>query len=198
VAASRRRSLLIGSVIGLVVGAVAAILIVTIGGGGSASTPEARLTNPGAVPEPGSIGTSKDLSGRSLPGNTYARLGGGSTTLASYAGTPLIINLWSTTCEPCKTEMPAIQQVHQALGDKVHIVGLDRADVQSKAVSFAKNIGVTYDILFDPDDTFAPAMNIAIFPTTVLVGADGRVVTTHAGAMTAAELTALIQQAFPS
>jgi thiol-disulfide isomerase/thioredoxin len=121
----------------------------------------------------------------------------GTATWASYRGTPLVINVWSTTCEPCKTEMPAIQQVHEQVGTRVRIVGLDRADVTSKAVSFAKSTGVTYDLLSDLDDTFVQSLGIAIFPTTVFVAADGSIVLTHAGAMTASELRSLIDQAFP-
>jgi thiol-disulfide isomerase/thioredoxin len=185
----------IGSIIGIVVGTLAAVLIATVGTG---SRPDAVLNQPGAVPEPASIGTASDLNGRPLPTTAYQRLdGSGTATWASYRGTPLVINVWSTTCEPCKTEMPAIQRVHQQLGTRVRIVGLDRADVRGNAVSFARQTGVTYDLLNDPDDSFVQSLGIAIFPTTVFVAADGSIVRTHAGAMTASELTSLVSQAFP-
>ena len=93
--------------------------------------------------------------------------------------------------------MPAFQEVHEALGDRVSFVGLDRADSRSAARSFASDRGITYDLLFDPDDTFAPTMGVAIMPTTLLVSPQGVVVKTLAGAIDAAQLTNAINEAFP-
>jgi cytochrome c biogenesis protein CcmG, thiol:disulfide interchange protein DsbE len=194
VAWSRRRSVLVGVVAGIAVGTLAAV---AIGLTGSASTPDARLTQPGIVQEP-EIGTAKDVSGTPLPDHTFDLLAGGSTSFARYRGKPLVLNVWASWCPPCQQEMPAFEQVHQALGDRVQFAGLDRADSRSDAKSFATQRGITYDLLFDPSDEFAPAVGIAVMPTTLLVSPDGVVVKTHAGVMDAAELTKLIDQTFPA
>jgi thiol-disulfide isomerase/thioredoxin len=190
---TRRRSIVTGVVVGLAVGALAAVLIGTTGG---TAKPDAELTAPGPSADPG-IGTAVDVSGTHLPDLSFDLLAGGTARLADYRGTPLVVNVWASWCPPCQQEMPAFEQVHQALGDRVRIVGLDRADGRDAAAAFAAKRNITYPLLFDPEDTFAPVVGIAVMPTTLLVSADGVVVKTHAGTLDATELTKLIDETFP-
>jgi thiol-disulfide isomerase/thioredoxin len=184
--------LLIGGVIGLLVGTLAAVLIATTG----TNAKPAVLETPGGQPRSASIGTAANLGGRRLPTDAYNRLDGGTATLARYEGTPLVVNVWSSTCPPCKAEMPAIESVHDQLGNSVHFVGLDYSDSPGAARAAATTAGVTYDILLDPADSFITKLGIAIFPTTLFVGANGTVVKTHAGAMSETDLMSLVHEAF--
>jgi thiol-disulfide isomerase/thioredoxin len=203
---SRRRGVVVGAVIGLVVGTVAAVAI-ALGGGDTNAGTDVILTQPGSVQEPATSSgqepatfpVAKEVQGTPLPDDTFDRLaGGGTASFADYRGTPLVVNVWAAWCPPCQQEMPAFEQVHQAMGDRVRFVGLDRADSRSDAQAFAKQRNITYDLLFDPDDTFAPQIGVAVMPTTLLVSADGVVVKTLAGTVSADELTAAINEAFPA
>ena len=194
---SRRRGVIVGAAIGVVVGTVAAVAIALSGGDTHAGT-DVVLTQPGSVQEPATFPVAKEVQGTPLPGGTFDRLtGDGTATFADYRGTPLVVNVWAAWCPPCQQEMPAFEQVHQAMGDRVRFVGLDRADSRSDAQAFAKQRNITYDLLFDPDDTFAPAMGVAVMPTTLLVSADGVVLKTLSGTVSANALTAAIQETFP-
>jgi len=194
---SRRRSVLVGAVTGLVIGTLAAVVIVSTGDG--ASKPDAVLAQPGPTSPPDSFPVAKEVQGTPLPDGTFEHLSGdGSARFADYRGAPLVVNVWAAWCPPCQQEMPDFERVHQAMGDRVHFVGLDRADSRSAAQSFAAQRGITYDLLFDPDDTFAPAVGVAVMPTTLLVSADGVVVKTLSGTVSANALTAAINEAFPS
>jgi peroxiredoxin len=194
---SRRRSVLVGVLAGLVIGTAAAIVIANTGD--SAGKPDVVLGQPGASGEPGTFPVAKDVKGTPLPDGTFEHLsGGGSARLADYRGTPLVINVWAAWCPPCQQEMPDFQRVHEALGDRVRFVGLDRADSRSAAQQFASERGITYDLLFDPDDTFAPDIGVAVMPTTLLVSPDGIVVKTLSGTVSADQLTAAVQEAFPA
>jgi len=192
VAWTRRRSIVAGVVIGVTAGPLAAVLI-GLSGGGSSST--VHLTQPGPTQEPG-IGVAKDVSGQTLPDGAFDLLAGGRAQLTDYRGKPLVLNVWASWCPPCAQEMPAFQQVHQALGDKVQIVGLDRNDARDAATDFMTARHITYPLLFDPDDVVSPRLGIAVMPTTLFVSADGVVVKSHAGALTADELTKLVQESF--
>jgi thiol-disulfide isomerase/thioredoxin len=191
VAWTRRRRIVAGAVIGVVVGTVAA-LVIGLSGDQTSTT---HLTSPGGAQEP-VIGTARDMSGETIPDQRFDLLAGGSARLADYRGKPLVLNVWAAWCPPCQQEMPAFEQVHQALGDKVQIVGLDRADGRDAAVSFAAERHITYPLLFDPDDTFAPELGIAVMPTTLFVSADGVVVKSRAGTFDAATLTKTVQETF--
>jgi thiol-disulfide isomerase/thioredoxin len=198
---SRRRGVLVGAVAGLIIGTVAAVVIASTGGsaGTGGQKPDAVLEQPGPASEPGTFPVAKEVQGTPLPDGTYQRLSGdGSVRFADYRGTPLVVNVWAAWCPPCQQEMPDFERVHQAMGDRVRFVGLDRADSRSDAQQFAAQRKITYDLLFDPDDTFAPAMGVAVMPTTLLVSPDGVVVKTLAGTVTADQLTAALQEAFPA
>jgi thiol-disulfide isomerase/thioredoxin len=188
---TRRRSIAVGGVIGLAVGTVAAVLIALSGG----DSPTTHLTTPGGEQTPG-IGTARDMSGEELPDQTFDLLAGGTARLSDYRGKPLVLNVWAAWCPPCQQEMPAFEQVHQALGDKVQIVGLDRADGRDAAISFAAARHITYPLLFDGDDIFSPKLGISVMPTTLFVSADGVVVKSHAGTFDAATLTKTVQETF--
>jgi cytochrome c biogenesis protein CcmG/thiol:disulfide interchange protein DsbE len=194
---SRRRSVLVGAVTGLVIGTIAALVIASTGG--SASKPDAVLDQPGPASAPDSFPVAKEVQGTPLPDGTFEHLsGGGSARFADYRGTPIVVNVWAAWCPPCQQEMPDFERVHQAMGDRVRFVGVDRADGRSAAQSFAAQRGITYDLLFDPDDTFAPGVGVAVMPTTLLVSADGIVVKTLSGTVSADALTAAINEAFPA
>lgn len=196
---SRRRSVLVGVVAGLLIGTAVAIVIASTGDSAGTGKPDVVLDQPSAASGPGTFPVAKDVKGTPLPDGTFEHLsGGGSARLADYRGTPLVINVWAAWCPPCQQEMPDFQRVHEALGDRVRFIGLDRADSRSAAQQFASERGITYDLLFDPDDTFAPEIGVAVMPTTLLVSPDGVVVKTLSGTVSADQLTAAIQEAFPA
>ena len=133
-----------------------------------------------------------DVTGKAAPNPTFNLLDGGSTSLSAYRGTPVVLNFWATTCAPCIKEMPAIESVHQALGDKVAFVGIDVRDSVSGGQEFVKRTGVTYTIGRDPSGDIFTSFDAVNLPTTVLIDAKGQVVASHMGALTAKQLQSLI------
>src|SRR5213079_103304 len=61
-------------------------------------------------------------------------------------GVPTVINFFASTCTPCVSEMPALEKVHQKLGDKVQILGLAMRDDKEDALGIVRRTGVTYDV----------------------------------------------------
>jgi thiol-disulfide isomerase/thioredoxin len=112
--------------------------------------------------------------------------------VASHEGTPLVVNFFSSTCVPCIKEMPALEEVHQELGDQVAMLGLAVADRGEAASKFVDQTGVTYDTARDPDGAVIASLGGTILPTTVILDADGQIVGTHTGALTADELRELL------
>lgn len=118
----------------------------------------------------------------------------GSVSLAAFGGKPLVINFWASWCVPCRTEMPALEATHEALGDQVAFVGIDHQDDHAAAIEFVAATGVTYESGFDPEGRVAADYGLYGLPTTVLVSPAGVVVADVTGAVTKDRLLALIRE----
>lgn len=122
---------------------------------------------------------------------------GSTTSLAAFAGRPVVVNLWATWCGPCVAEMPVFDTV-AASTDSVDIVGVNVGDTADDALSFADELGVTYPIFTDPDGRLSTALGVNGLPATAFIAADGTVLGLHQGAYTLDELEAAIDASFPS
>lgn len=151
------------------------------------------LDEPGEYQQPG-IGTNAPLAGSPLAPATVRDLEGNEVEVSSLTGEPLVINVWFSACPPCKRELPTFAAAHATYGDRVRFVGINTQDSAELTRSFAASLGVTYELLRDPDGEFLVANGIAAFPTTLLVAPDGIVVRQRAGEMSQAELEAAIEE----
>ena len=120
-------------------------------------------------------------------------LDGGTQTLSELQGTPVVLNFWSSTCAPCLQEMPAIQQVSQATEGKVSVIGVDVTDTEAAGNEMVARTGVTYRNARDPRSEILGVFGGTALPRTVLIDADGTVVDTHSGALTADELNEMLR-----
>jgi thiol-disulfide isomerase/thioredoxin len=67
------------------------------------------------------------------------------------ADAPLIwVNFWAVSCEPCRTEMPAMQRLAEAYPDDLLILGVNWGEERGGVADYAERLGVEYPILLDP------------------------------------------------
>lgn len=178
----------------------ALVLSVGIGWWWSAQTTpsvDAVLTTPGLVPYP-TIGTNEEVTGEQLPVSPIVTLSGSTMSTSDLIGTPLLINFWFSTCEPCRREMPVLAAAHHKYGDSIRFVGINMNDSASVAKSFAQKWGVTYEIFTEPSGALVTALGVATAPFTIFVSSDGRIASQHAGELTTSTLDAIIAKAFPT
>jgi cytochrome c biogenesis protein CcmG, thiol:disulfide interchange protein DsbE len=74
------------------------------------------------------------------------------TTLSSYKGHVVLLNVWATWCEPCRAEMPDIERLYRAYGPSglnVVAVSVDTGIGDSVVTQFAHGLGLTFDVLRD-------------------------------------------------
>ncbi|GGM33701.1 TlpA family protein disulfide reductase [Dactylosporangium sucinum] len=127
--------------------------------------------------------------------------GGRWTPVSDLGGAPTIVNLWASWCEPCKTELPAVQRVATVGAGKVRVVGIVTKDRHEWAKSVIERQQLTFPMLEDPDQHFAVAVSPLVgkalinLPVTLFVTADGRIAHAYQGpALDEAELRELTQQ----
>jgi cytochrome c biogenesis protein CcmG/thiol:disulfide interchange protein DsbE len=134
--------------------------------------------------------------GPELPDLTLACLGGGSDVrLRSAApGRPTLVNIWATWCGPCVREVPALVTFARRAGDRVAVVGVDTTDEDDKALTFARQYGMHYPSVVDPDGRVLRAFGGGP-PITLLLDAEGTVRFRHRGELTSPdEIAALVRQ----
>ena len=151
------------------------------------------LDEPGEYQEPG-IGTNTDLTGQPMPMAFVEDLDGGKVGSLEFLmkGKPVLVNIWFSTCQPCKREMPALQAAHEKYGDRVEFIGINPQDSVARLAEFTDEFGVTYSQFRDPSSAFVVAAGVATFPSTLIIGTDGNVVAQYAGEMTSAEIEAAL------
>jgi cytochrome c biogenesis protein CcmG/thiol:disulfide interchange protein DsbE len=97
-------------------------------------------------------------------------------TLADYRGQVLMINVWATWCLPCRVEMPSIEALHKDFapkGLKIVAVSIDDPGTEQTIRAFAKQYGLTFEILHDAKGAITEAYDITGYPETFIVGRDG-------------------------
>lgn len=97
-------------------------------------------------------------------------------TLADYRDQVVLLNVWATWCAPCRVEMPSMQRLHEQLGPKgLRIVAVSVDDPGSeKAIGdFAKDMGLTFEILHDASGKIQRAYQTTGVPETMVIGRDG-------------------------
>jgi len=156
------------------------------GSGGEVLT----LDDHSVVQEP-TIATNSDVSGKALPLVDLLRLDDSTIGIGDLLdGRPLVVNLWFSTCQPCKREMPAIEAAHEEYGDRVRFIGVNVQDSPETASSFARDLDIGYEILRDPDGNLTAAAGVATFPMTFFVSANGVIISQIAGEMSTDEIEA--------
>ena len=125
--------------------------------------------------EPG-IPTNAVVQGKPLPDVALVATDGTKVSTRDLIGTPLVINVWATSCEACKREMPALAQMHAEFGEQVRFIGINQFANNDIALAFAKDKGVRYELLSDLDGEFVTALGITGLPYTLFVAPDGTIV----------------------
>jgi thiol-disulfide isomerase/thioredoxin len=174
------------------------VLFVSVVGGWALSRSsddvDANLTNPGVVQTPG-IGTNAPSSGKTFPFTELIDIATGNTTTPATNGTPMVINFWFSTCEPCKREMPALTTAAQLYAGAVNFVGINPNDTRTSATAFLEKYNVDFSNYLDDGDQLAAA-GVVNMPTTLFVNGEGKIVATHAGEITLAEIEKKINKYF--
>lgn len=120
--------------------------------------------------------------GRPTPPLALAAFEGPAWTMADARGQVLLLNFWASWCEPCRAEMPALELLaerHQA--DRLAVIAVNHRETDAAIRRYLAQWPITLPIVRDPDGAAARAYGVRVFPTTVVIGRDGRAAFTVVG-----------------
>lgn len=141
--------------------------------------------------------------GNPAPAYAAETLDGRPGALGQMRGKPVLLNVWATWCHPCRQEIPALEQLHQAYGPRgLQVIGvsIDQGDQEQGIREFMQEFGASYPVWLDPDGEVATVFSTVGVPNTFLIGPDGQVLWKHVGPVKAddAELRRLIEASLPA
>ncbi len=124
-----------------------------------------------------------------LPGNPILvegkTVGGEAFNIDSLKGKVVLVDFWATWCGPCVAELPHLQELYTAYQPKgFEVVGISLDTDKAELESFIKAREVKWPILFEESDgagwgnKIASHYGISAIPTMILVGRDGKVIST--------------------
>ncbi len=109
---------------------------------------------------------------------------GQSVSLADYKGQVVLLNVWATWCEPCKIEMPSMEQLEKELGPqglKIVAVSVDEGGADAVR-QFVRDYGLTFRILHDQTGRIQRTYMTTGIPESFVINRQGKIVKKVIGA----------------
>lgn len=119
-----------------------------------------------------------------LPDVSLPDLNGTAHRLSEWAGKPLVVNFWATWCEPCRREIPLLEDLrHENRRNSYEIVGIAIDHLDSVA-KYVRDMKIDYPVLVGERGGLEAAAAFGmepVLPFTVFADAHGRIVTLKIG-----------------
>ena len=96
--------------------------------------------------------------------------------LSDLRGKAVLLNFWASWCEPCRAEMPALEALALRHGpEKLRVLAVNFKESEATVQRFVQRAELNLPVLQDPQGVIARQWGVSVFPSTVMLGADGRV-----------------------
>jgi thiol-disulfide isomerase/thioredoxin len=139
-------------------------------------------------------GRAGTLVGQAAPALEAADLDGRDWSLADADGRITWVNFWAVSCEPCRTEMPAMQRIAEEYADELLVLGVNWGEEDAAVADFAERYGVTYPILLDPGlDIYYDWAGTDGLPRHYFIGESGTVLREVIGPLDPARMVEIVE-----
>jgi thiol-disulfide isomerase/thioredoxin len=144
-------------------------------------------------------GGSGSLVGSDAPALAATDLEGRRWTLDDAGARITWVNFWATSCEPCRTEMPAMQALAERHPDDLLVLGVDWGEGRDAVEDFVARYAISYPILLDPAlDNYYRWSGTDGLPRHYFVGADGVVLREVIGPLAPADMQRIVAELLPA
>jgi thiol-disulfide isomerase/thioredoxin len=128
--------------------------------------------------------------GRLAPDIAFTTLDGERFRMAEAVGREVIVlNFFATWCGPCRAEMPELAKYQEKTGPTLRLIGIDAQETRAVVEPFLKQMDVPFPVAIDDSGELLARFEVTAFPTTIVIGADGRVKVYEIGQISNAEVS---------
>ena len=133
------------------------------------------------------------------PDFTLPAIDGGEITLSDYKGKIVVLNFWATWCEPCKFEIPILNDLYDTYGkDDFIVIGVAiNSGSKDDIEKFAKKYEITYPVVYGSDKELGKIVymygNFTSIPSTFFINRKDEVTNFFRGAQSKNTLETAIQ-----
>jgi peroxiredoxin len=117
---------------------------------------------------------------------------GSAFKLSDHIGREVIVlNFFATWCQPCRAEMPELQHFARRMADQhkpFMLVGIDADESPAQVDEFLRLYAIAFPVAIDSGGGVLKQYGAEALPTTIVVGADGRIKLYEAGAISNADV----------
>jgi len=110
-----------------------------------------------------------------VPTVSLVDINGKQVHLDNLKGRVSIINFWATWCPPCVEEIPSLNRLQKKMqGKAFQLISINYAEPAKRIKKFMQRVQVDYPVLLDPDGEIAGQWKVVAFPSSFVIGPDGK------------------------
>lgn len=116
--------------------------------------------------------------------------------LHDFHGKIVVLNFWTTWCEPCIVEMPSLVQLQKRLGSKVTVLAVSTDEDEAAYHNFLRKYHIDLLTVRDPNRKSADLYGTTGQPETFIIDTSGKLRRKFIGAVdwTSPEITDYLQK----
>jgi peroxiredoxin len=132
--------------------------------------------------------------GKAAPDFSLTDTQGKTYTLSQFKGKPVVINFFTIWCQPCRAEMPDLNEIYKEYNSKgLQFLGICLNADPNQLRFFAKQMNLDYPILNGTDKVNKDYGDIMAVPTTFIIDKQGNITEKIEGARTKADFLKMIK-----
>lgn len=207
----RRRPAWLPVLILLLIGIIAALLLLLVFGGDDDDSANRVAQYPTPAPitfipptalpateTPTIAAADGSMMNAPIPDLTLTLLDDSTIHLPDLTGDIVFLNFWASWCEPCKAEMPLLQQVSEDYADQgVRVIAVtDPNDGQTleQVKTFVERYNITFPVALSSEDALFQRFDVVQIPITYIINREGIVQFRHIGELHDHDVTTYLER----
>ena len=116
--------------------------------------------------------------------------------LSDFRGRPVLVNFWATWCQPCRVEMPAIEEAVRRYAEAdVAVLAINRGERFAPALDWVEEQGIVFTAYgYDPQQAVFDRYEGFGMPTSFFIDARGVITEVVAGPLRESDLDFALQK----